>query len=236
MVLADHGICCIDEFTLLGASDRASIHESMEQQRLSIAKAGLVCSLPTRCSILAACNPLQKKDIDKCDTLSEATGIATPLLSRFDLVFVLRDVGNAEMDPRIARHVLKHFMGKEDNRGMWDTKLLRAYISCVRAQFVPTMTPQAGDLIEAYFAAQRLHPLKDPARTTMRFREGLIRLAEAHARLMAQTHVLVHDAVVAIILCDASMAPASLFKGLLEKQWSDIDGCIDIVTNKLNKH
>jgi DNA helicase MCM9 len=228
-------VCCIDEFTLLGTADRASIHESMEQQRLSVAKAGLVCSLPTRCSILAACNPQQRKSIDKCDTLSEATGIGTPLLSRFDLIFVLRDVGSAETDPRIASHVLKHFICKENEQGMWDTKLLKAYISCVREQFIPTMTSQASDLIEAYFSAQRCHPLKDPARTTMRFREGLVRLAEAHARLMAQTQVLVHDAVVAIALCDASMAPASLFKGLLEKQWEDIAGCIDIVITKLNK-
>jgi DNA helicase MCM9 len=105
LVLADKGICCIDEFGCIRSEDRTSIHEAMEQQTLSVAKAGIVCKLNCRATIIAVMNP-KNCIFDNHASLTTNTGLGTPLLSRFDLIFKLVDTSDAERDSNVTTYLL----------------------------------------------------------------------------------------------------------------------------------
>jgi len=106
LVLADCGVCCIDEFSLIKPEDRSSIHEAMEQQTLSIAKGGMVCKINTRATIVAATNPCKMQKWDPNYDLQTNTGIVSSLLSRFDLIFIMLDEHNVDDDVQKANFVL----------------------------------------------------------------------------------------------------------------------------------
>ena len=105
LVLADKGTCCVDEFDGIREHERATIHEAMEQQTLSVAKAGIIATLNSRTSVIAATNP-KRGTFDDRESLAVNTGLAPPLLSRFDVVLVLRDARDPEWDERVASHIL----------------------------------------------------------------------------------------------------------------------------------
>ncbi|GJP65451.1 hypothetical protein CLOP_g22324 [Closterium sp. NIES-67] len=211
LVLADGGLCCIDEFSSIQKDDQAAVHEAMEQQTISIAKAGIVTTLPSRCSVFAVTNP--KGTYDPDTSLVANTAIASPLLSRFDLVLVLPDTSEAAWDNRVAQHILAEhtIVSSTPPTDLWSIQKLRSYIRHVRQSFAPMVSEDAHAVISAYYRQQRRDAEDNAARTTLRMLESCIRIAQAHARLMFRTAVLRQDAVIAVTAMDASMSASRLF-------------------------
>ncbi|KAM7263036.1 hypothetical protein ACFE04_000719 [Oxalis oulophora] len=256
LVLADGGLCCIDEFDSAGFSlnkilyasmrehDRATIHEAMEQQTISVAKAGLVTTLSTKTIVFGATNPKGHYDPAQpnparsqnlpsdigivCQlsfiyvllfltdlALSVNTTLSGPLLSRFDIVLVLLDTKNPEWDEVVSSHILGEGAmetGKvdEDLASMWPLPMLRRYIHFVRGFFRPVLTKEAENVISSYYQLQRRSATHNAARTTVRMLESLIRLAQAHARLMFRNEVTRLDAVTAILCIESSMTTSAI--------------------------
>ncbi|XP_059653282.1 probable DNA helicase MCM9 [Cornus florida] len=213
LVLADGGLCCIDEFDSMREHDRATIHEAMEQQTISIAKAGLVTTLSTRTIVFGATNP--KGHYDPSQTLSVNTTLSGPLISRFDIVLVLLDTKNPEWDAVVSSHILAEAepeKGKsnEDLANVWPLSMLRRYIQFVKGYFKPILTKEAEKVISSYYQLQRRSATQNAARTTVRMLESLIRLAQAHARLMFRNEVTRLDAITAILCIESSMTTSAI--------------------------
>ncbi|XP_075673193.1 putative DNA helicase MCM9 [Castanea sativa] len=213
LVLADGGICCIDEFDSMREHDRSTIHEAMEQQTISVAKAGLVTTLSTRTIVFGATNPKGHYDPDQ--SLSVNTTLSGPLLSRFDIVLVLLDTKNPEWDAVVSSHILaegesdksKH---DEELANIWPLPMLQRYIHFVKGYFKPVLTKEAETVISSYYQLQRKSAAHNAARTTVRMLESLIRLAQAHARLMFRNEVTRLDAVTAILCIESSMTTSAI--------------------------
>uniref|UniRef100_A0A7J3QFK7 DNA helicase n=1 Tax=Ignisphaera aggregans TaxID=334771 RepID=A0A7J3QFK7_9CREN len=223
LVLADGGVACIDEIDKMREEDRVAIHEAMEQQTISIAKAGIVARLNARTSVLAAGNPRYGRYLPS-RSITENVNLPPTILSRFDLIFVVKDIPNPEKDSRLARHISAVHSYSEVVKPFIDVDTLRKYIAYARKYIKPVLTEEARKMLEEFFIEMRKRSFEapdSPITITARQYEALIRLAEAHSRMALKNEVTEEDAAEAI----------RLMKSMLESVGIDVEsGEIDIDT------
>ncbi len=209
VVLGDQGIVCIDEFDKIKPEDRSALHEVMEQQTCSVAKGGIVATLNARTSILSAANPIYGK-YDPYKNITENVNLPVPLLTRFDLIFIVRDSPDKEKDNLVASHILEiHRDTEQAARPAIDIDLFSKYLSHAK-QIEPVLTPDAIDIIRSYYMDMRRIESEGMITVTPRQLEGLIRLASARARLLLKDMVDAEDAQRAIYLVDQMMRTAGV--------------------------
>ena len=209
VVLGDQGLVCIDEFDKMKPEDRSALHEVMEQQSVSIAKGGIVATLNARTSILAAANPMYGK-YDPFKNITENVNLPIPLLTRFDLIFVVRDIPTKEKDEKIARHIIQlHTPQGTDKKSVIDVDLLTKYLSYAR-RGVPDLTKEAEEKILDYYLQMRNVESEDMITVTPRQLEGIIRLATARARLLMKDKVEEEDAERSIFLIQSMLQDAGV--------------------------
>ena len=209
VVLGDQGLVCIDEFDKMKPEDRSALHEVMEQQSASIAKGGIVATLNARTSILAAANPMYGK-YDPFKNITENVNLPIPLLTRFDLIFVVRDIPTKEKDEKIARHIINlHTPQGTDKRSVIDVDLLTKYLAFAKRSS-PDLTKEAEEKILDYYMQMRNVESEEMITVTPRQLEGIIRLSTARARLLMKDKVEEEDAERAIFLIQSMLQDAGV--------------------------
>ena len=226
MVLADGGVVCIEEFDKMREEDRVAIHEAMEQQTISIAKAGITTVLNSRTSVLAAANPLFGR-YDDLKSPGENIDFQTTILSRFDMIFIIKDEHSREHDSSVAEHVLNTQLhgtvaGRSQAKpnpveeGAIPMEKMQRYVEYCRARCAPRLSTQAAELLVSHFVSireenhkQELHTnVRSSVPVTVRQLEAMIRIAEAIAKIHLQPVATEDHVREAIRLFDASTVNA----------------------------
>jgi replicative DNA helicase Mcm len=207
LVLADKGIACIDEIDKMRPEDRVAIHEAMEQHTVSVAKGGIVATLNARTAILAAANPSLGR-YDAYKTVAENINLPVTILSRFDLIFVLKDVPEKDLDEKMSAHILElHKKGTVSLETPIASDMLRKYISYAK-NIKPVLTDPAMQRLKEFYLEMRAVTEKiegSPIAITARQLESLVRLAEARARVALRKKVTVEDAEAAVVIMNKSL-------------------------------
>ena len=204
MVLADRGIVAIDEIDKMKPEDRVAIHTAMEQQVVPVAKGGIVATLNARTAVLAAANPQFGRYVEQ-RTVVENIDLPPTILSRFDLIFILRDVPDREADAKISRHVLSlHRTRGASAQPPIDQELLRKYVAYAR-NINPVLTPEAEERLHEFYLRMREASKDGSMAITLRQLESLIRIAEARARAALRAEVTAEDAEAAILIMQRSL-------------------------------
>ena len=209
VVLGDQGLVCIDEFDKIKPEDRSALHEVMEQQTCSVAKGGIVATLNARTSILAAANPLYGK-YDPFKNITENVNLPIPLLTRFDIIYVIRDIPEKEKDHRIASHILElHRESERTGQYLIDIDLFSKYLAYSKTM-EPKLTVEAIDKIRDYYMKMRNVESEGMITVTPRQLEGLVRLATARSKLLLKDYVDSEDAERAIYLIQTMLETAGV--------------------------
>ena len=209
VVLGDQGLICIDEFDKIKPEDRSALHEVMEQQTCSVAKGGIVATLNARTSILAAANPMYGK-YDPYKNITENVNLPVPLLTRFDLIFIVRDIPEREKDNLVASHILEiHKDTEHAAKPAIEIDLFSKYLSYAR-ETEPALTQEAIDIIRSYYMDMRKVESEGMITVTPRQLEGLVRLATARARVLLKDRVDTEDASRAIYLVEQMLRTAGV--------------------------
>jgi replicative DNA helicase Mcm len=218
LVLADRGIAAVDEIDKMRSEDRSAMHEALEQQSISVSKAGINATLKSRCSLLAAANPKYGR-FDRYESIGEQIDLEPALISRFDLIFTVADEPDPEEDAKLADHIIEtNYAGElntqrtrmtaanvtqeavdavtEEVAPTIEPDLLRKYIAYAQREVFPTMTEDAKDAIREFYVDLRTQGAGEdaPVPVTARKLEALVRLAEASARVRLSDSVELEDA------------------------------------------
>ena len=199
IILANGGVAAIDEFDKMDTSDRSALHEAMEQQTVSIAKAGIVATLKAQTAIIAAANPRTGR-YDRYKTPTQNIHLPPSLLSRFDLIFIVTDKPDPANDAQMAEFILQNSMeGPKDNNNSKsapiDSELLKKYIKYARRKCFPVLSEEAKEKIKAFYLQLRGQYDSEDAIVSILARnlDALVRLSEAYAKMSLRNKVLKSD-------------------------------------------
>lgn len=243
LVLADLGVACIDELDKMDTKDRAALHQAMEQQEISVAKAGINATLKSRCSLLGAANPKMGR-FDEFASISDQINMPPALLSRFDLIFPITDKPNRSRDENLASHILGvHSVGEKMEQewhvgGKYSDELerlvkpsiepefFRKYIAYAKRNIFPVMSDEAVEKIKNYYVDIR-SSTRDSVPFTPRQLEAFVRIAEASARIRLSDVVGIEDAERAIDIVNYYLGKVGV-----DRETGDLD--IDIITTGIS--
>ncbi|MDH3353539.1 MAG: minichromosome maintenance protein MCM, partial [Nanoarchaeota archaeon] len=237
MVLANKGIVCIDEFDKMDDEDRSTMHEAMEQQTVTISKATVQATLRSQTSVLAAANPKFGR-FDPLQSIPKQVNLPPSLLSRFDAIFIIRDIPSKANDEAIATHVLLEHK-QEAKHDVIDGGLLKKYISYAKQKYNPTLTEEAIKAMKDFYVGLRNMPQigdgpSKPIPIGARQLEAMVRLAEAHARMRLSKNVEIKDAVAAIDLVKSYLLQVGYDKDTKTFDVDRITGNPASARNKIN--
>jgi replicative DNA helicase Mcm len=207
LVLADKGICCIDEIDKMRDEDRGAIHPAMEQQIVPIAKGGIVATLNARTSILAAANPTLGR-YNPYQTIAQNINLPVTILSRFDLIFILKDQPDAQTDSDIAEHILKLHKALNQAEPPLKIDTLKKYISYAK-RVKPRITDEAIERFRDFYVKMRTASVEGgeaaAVAITARQLESIVRLSEARARAHLRGEITLEDAESVLNLMQKSL-------------------------------